>query len=210
MILGTIRENLLYGKHDATEQDMMEALKKASAMFVFQMEKGLDTYVGSGSVLTLSGGQKQRIAIARALIKKPAILILDEATSALDTKSELEVQGAIDKIALEAKNNMTILMIAHRISTIQSAQNLLYLEDNSSVLAGTKGTPEYDALFERLLQHNYSHQKDQQNDNEGKQTEGKDIDEADVDEFGIPMTSRRMISKKQLLTPLPEQIISRD
>lgn len=118
LILGTIRENLLYGKHDATEQEMMEALEKASAKFVFQMEKGLDTYVGSGSVLTMSGGQKQRIAIARALIKKPAILILDEATSALDTKSELEVQGAIDKIALEAKNNMTILMIAHRISTI--------------------------------------------------------------------------------------------
>jgi len=98
LILGTIRDNLTFGNKDASEEDMRDVLERADATFVFQLEKGLDTYVGSGSVLNLSGGQKQRIAIARALIKKPKILVLDEATSALDPKSEAEVQGAIAKI----------------------------------------------------------------------------------------------------------------
>ena len=92
LIIGTIRDNLMYGNKDATEDDLKTALDLADASFVYNLEKGLDTYVGSGSVLNLSGGQKQRIAIARALIKKPSILILDEATSALDPKSEAEVQ----------------------------------------------------------------------------------------------------------------------
>jgi ABC-type multidrug transport system fused ATPase/permease subunit len=91
LILGSIRENLLFGNKDATVDDMKHALKQANADFVYEMENGLDTYIGSASVLNLSGGQKQRIAIARALIKKPKILILDEATSALDPKSEKEV-----------------------------------------------------------------------------------------------------------------------
>ncbi len=89
--MGTIRDNLLYGNKDATQADIDEALKRADATFVNELEKGIDTYVGSGSVLNLSGGQKQRIAIARALIKNPRILVLDEATSALDPKSEAEV-----------------------------------------------------------------------------------------------------------------------
>jgi ABC-type multidrug transport system fused ATPase/permease subunit len=98
LILGTIRDNLLYGNKDATESDITTALMRADASFVQDLEKGVDTYVGSGSVMNLSGGQKQRIAIARALIKKPKILVLDEATSALDPKSEAEVQTAISKI----------------------------------------------------------------------------------------------------------------
>lgn len=91
LILGTIRDNLLYGNKNATEQDIKVALQRADATFVSELEKGIDTYVGSGSVMNLSGGQKQRIAIARALIKNPKILVLDEATSALDPKSEAEV-----------------------------------------------------------------------------------------------------------------------
>lgn len=98
LILGTIRENLMYGNKDANEEDLREALRLANATFVEQLENGIDSYVGAASVMALSGGQKQRIAIARALIKKPRILILDEATSALDTKSEKEVQDAIDSI----------------------------------------------------------------------------------------------------------------
>ncbi len=89
--MGTIRDNLMYGNKNATQADIDEALKRADAVFVKELEKGIDTYVGSGSVLNLSGGQKQRIAIARALIKNPRILVLDEATSALDPKSEAEV-----------------------------------------------------------------------------------------------------------------------
>jgi len=93
LILGTIRENLSYGNREASEADMLKALKSANASeFVAELEKGLDTYVGAASILNLSGGQKQRIAIARALIKNPQILVLDEATSALDPKSEAEVQ----------------------------------------------------------------------------------------------------------------------
>jgi ABC-type multidrug transport system fused ATPase/permease subunit len=92
LIIGSIRENMLNAKHDATEAEIREALRKSNADFVWQLENGLDTYIGSSSVANLSGGQKQRIAIARALIKNPKILILDEATSALDPKSEAEVQ----------------------------------------------------------------------------------------------------------------------
>ena len=84
LIIGTIKENLLFGNRDATDQELEWALKKASAHFVFDMEMGINTFIGTSSVVNLSGGQKQRLAIARALLKKPKILILDEATSALD------------------------------------------------------------------------------------------------------------------------------
>jgi len=99
----------------------------------------LDTYTGSASIGNLSGGQKQRIAIARALVKKPKILILDEATSALDPKSEQEVQSAIDKISKE-ETKLTIIIIAHRLTTIETAENLLYIEDKDKLILAPKGT----------------------------------------------------------------------
>ena len=98
LIIGTIRENLLFGNRDASDEEIKRALQKANAQFVFDFERKLDTFIGTSSVVNLSGGQKQRLAIARALLKNPKILILDEATSALDPQSEKEVQNAIEGI----------------------------------------------------------------------------------------------------------------
>jgi len=98
LIIGTIRENLLFGNRDASDVEIERALYKANAQFVFEFERKLETFIGTSSVVNLSGGQKQRLAIARALLKNPKILILDEATSALDPQSEKEVQNAIESI----------------------------------------------------------------------------------------------------------------
>lgn len=159
LILGTVRDNLLFGNKDASEADIKEALQKANATFVYETENGLDTYIGSSAVLNLSGGQKQRIAIARALIKKPKILILDEATSALDPRSEKEVQGAIDSIA-SGDNKLTIITIAHRLQTIASSRNLLFIENKKSIVPAVKGTPEYDVIWKKLQEEHYAHQKE--------------------------------------------------
>ena len=147
----------MYGNGDATEEDVKHAIEQANATFIYQMEKGLDTYVGSSTVLNLSGGQKQRIAIARALIKNPQILVLDEATSALDPKSEKEVQNAILNIQKQRKGDLTIIMIAHRLQTILTAENLLYLENSSNVLEVSKGTDAYNEVIDRLQKTNYAH-----------------------------------------------------
>ena len=120
------------------------------------MENGLDTYIGSSAVLNLSGGQKQKIAIARALIKRPKILIMDEATSALDPTSEKEVQEAIDSISSK-DNKLTIVIIAHRLETIMTAQNLLYFESNTTLVPSAKGTPEYDRIIKKLKEEVYAH-----------------------------------------------------
>lgn len=155
MIMGTIRDNLMYGNSDATEEDCKEALRQANAAFVSDQESGLDTFVGTAGIMNMSGGQKQRIAIARALIKKPKILILDEATSALDPKSEVEVQAAIDKIA-KSGSGLTIIIIAHRLTTIESADNLLYFKSRSELVTAAKGTPEYSEIFEKLKSISYA------------------------------------------------------
>jgi ABC-type multidrug transport system fused ATPase/permease subunit len=123
----SIKENLLNAKPDATEYELYSALKSAMAFdFVMELPDGIDSNVGSvGS--KLSGGQKQRIAIARALIKQPSLLILDEATSALDTKSEKEVQAAIERINIEL--NITTVVIAHRLSTLSNSDKIIILID---------------------------------------------------------------------------------
>ena len=129
---GTIRENLLYAKEDATEEEMIEACKKANIYdFIKSQESGLDTMVGNRG-LKLSGGEKQRISIARVLLKDPALLIFDEATSALDSISESKIQEAIDPIIEER----TSILIAHRLSTILAADEILVVKDGEIVERG--------------------------------------------------------------------------
>ncbi|MCR5332269.1 MAG: ABC transporter ATP-binding protein/permease [Lachnospiraceae bacterium] len=129
---GTIRENLMYAKPDATEEDLIKACEKANIYdFIQAQEAGFDTMVGNRG-LKLSGGEKQRISIARVLLKDPALLIFDEATSALDSISESKIQEAIDPI-IESR---TSILIAHRLSTILAADEILVVKDGEIVERG--------------------------------------------------------------------------
>ena len=122
---GTIRENLLYAKPDATDEELMEACEKANiADFILNQEKGLDAVVGNRG-LKLSGGEKQRLSIARVLLKDPALLIFDEATASLDSISEKKIQDAINPII----DSRTSILIAHRLSTILAADEILVIKD---------------------------------------------------------------------------------
>ncbi|MDU2499989.1 ABC transporter ATP-binding protein [Finegoldia magna] len=130
---GTVRENILYGKPDATEQEVIDAAKAAGAYdFIMNLENGFDTYVGERGVM-LSGGQKQRISIARVFLKNPPILVLDEATSALDNKSEFIVQESLENLA-KGRSSLTI---AHRLTTVQNADLILVLTEDGIIERGT-------------------------------------------------------------------------
>jgi len=130
---GTIRENIAYGRPNATPEQIISAAKKANAYnFIQTFPEGLDTLVGERGI-KLSGGQRQRIAIARAILKNPAILILDEATSSLDSESEKLVQEAMD----ELMKDRTSIIIAHRLSTIRKADKILVIENGQIVEQGT-------------------------------------------------------------------------
>ncbi|MEO1403890.1 MAG: ABC transporter ATP-binding protein [Cyanobacteria bacterium J06635_1] len=129
----SVRDNLLYGRPEATEADLLDAAKRANAYeFIARLPKGMDTIVGDRGVM-LSGGQRQRLAIARALLQDPDILILDEATSALDTISERLVQRALEDLSQQR----TTLVIAHRLSTIQKADQIAVLDEGRVVETGT-------------------------------------------------------------------------
>ena len=130
---GTIRENILYGKLQAGEDEIVAAAKAANAhQFITQLPRGYDTLVGERGV-KLSGGQRQRVAIARALLKDPRILILDEATSALDTESEALVQEALERLM----RGRTTFVIAHRLSTVQIADRIAAMDDGRIVELGS-------------------------------------------------------------------------
>lgn len=130
---GTIKENILFGKQNATDEEVEMAAKKANAFdFIESFPEGFETEVGDRGI-QLSGGQKQRIAIARAILKDPTILILDEATSALDAESERLVQEALDRLM----ENRTSFIIAHRLSTIRKADTILVMEHGKVVEQGT-------------------------------------------------------------------------
>ncbi|KSU89052.1 multidrug ABC transporter [Priestia veravalensis] len=146
----SIRENLLLVDPNATEERMWEALQfSLAADFVENLPSGLDTLIGDRGI-KLSGGERQRLVLARAILKKPKILVLDEATSALDTENEYKIQRALDSL----KGRMTIVVIAHRLSTIRNADQVLVLQEGQVIqqgefksLAADKGL-----LFNRLLE----------------------------------------------------------
>ena len=120
LFVGSIRDNILYGRPDATESEMIEAAKRANIHdYIMTLEKGYDTQIGERGV-KLSGGQKQRLSIARVFLKDPAILILDEATSALDNTTEVLIQQALDELC----KGRTTLVVAHRLSTIRNADEI--------------------------------------------------------------------------------------
>ena len=133
---GTIRENIMLGNENATEEDVKKAVKMAYLEdFVSGLKEGLDTHIGERG-MTLSGGQRQRVAIARAFLKNAPILILDEATSALDNKSEAVVQKAIENLM----QDKTVFVIAHRLSTIRNATEIAVINDGKVVEIGTHET----------------------------------------------------------------------
>ncbi len=130
---GTIRENIAYGKPEATDEEIMEAAKKANIHdFIMELPDGYDTFVGERGA-RLSGGQKQRISIARVFLKNPPILILDEATSALDNESERHIQKSLEELS----KNRTTVTIAHRLSTIRNADEIIVINEQNISERGT-------------------------------------------------------------------------
>jgi ATP-binding cassette subfamily B protein len=130
---GTVKENIAYGNLDATDEQIRQAAKFANIdQFISTLEHGYDTYVGERGV-KLSGGQKQRISIARAFLKNPPILILDEATSALDNVTELQIQESLEKLC----QGRTTIVVAHRLTTIQNADEIIVIDSDGVKERGT-------------------------------------------------------------------------
>ncbi|WP_270347092.1 ABC transporter ATP-binding protein [Mediterraneibacter faecis] len=133
---GSIRDNIAYGKPDATEEEIIEAAKCANIHdFIMELPDQYDTFVGERGA-RLSGGQKQRISIARVFLKNPPILILDEATSALDNESERWIQHSLEELS----KNRTTITIAHRLSTIKNADEIIVITENGIAERGTHET----------------------------------------------------------------------
>ena len=146
----SVRDNLLWAHETSDENQLWDALRMANAeMFVKELPHGIDTIVGERGV-RMSGGQRQRIALARALIRKPELLILDEATSALDTESENLIQNSIEKIA----KKITTVIVAHRLSTIKKA-DMVFVVQNGEIIEGgsyTELVSQNESIFYGMLQ----------------------------------------------------------
>jgi len=129
----SVRDNILYGRLDATEEEIIEAAKRANIHdYIMTMENGYDTVIGERGV-RLSGGQKQRLCIARVFLKNPPILILDEATSALDNATEILIQKSLDELCI----GRTTLVVAHRLSTIKNASEIAVIDDGKIIEQGS-------------------------------------------------------------------------
>lgn len=140
---GTIEMNITYGLESYTHEELMDASGKAGCLEFIENKNlfpnGFQTVLGEKG-LNLSGGQRQRISIARALIRKPKIIIFDEATSALDANSEQMVQESIEKLALSHKDKITIIVIAHRLSTIINADRIIVMKEGKVIEQGSHET----------------------------------------------------------------------
>ena len=147
LFVGTVYDNIRYGRPDATEEEVIAAAKNANAHeFIMSLPNGYDTDIGQRGI-KLSGGQKQRLSIARVFLKNPPILIFDEATSALDNESEKVVQESLEKLA----KNRTTFVIAHRLSTIKNAQKILVLTEEGIAEEGThEQLMEKDGVYRKL------------------------------------------------------------
>lgn len=184
---GTVRQNLMYGKADATDEEINRAIKSAYLdEFVQKLPNGIDTVIGERGLL-LSGGQKQRLAIARAILKNAPIVILDEATSALDNKSEKVVQRALDKL-MEGR---TTIVIAHRLSTVMDADKILVINDGHVVEEGTHNELlEKNGAYAVLYRSQFS---------KAHHTETEDTssleDKSDSDLLSVETTSKDVVEK---------------
>ena len=140
LFAGSIKENIAIGNLDATDEEIIEASKKANIYeFIASLPEGFNTYVGERGV-KLSGGQKQRISIARAFLKNPPILILDEATSALDNVTEMQIQQALEQLS----EGRTTIVVAHRLSTVKHADHIIVIDKNGILEQGN-----HDALIQQ-------------------------------------------------------------
>ena len=152
LFAGTIRENILYGCKNASDEEVVEAAKKANIHdFAMSLPDGYDTQIGERGV-KLSGGQKQRISIARVFLKNPSVLILDEATSALDSSTEILIQQSLDKLC----EGRTCIVVAHRLSTIRNADRIFVITDGKAVESGThEDLMEYGGIYKNLYELQY-------------------------------------------------------
>jgi len=133
MFAGTIKDNIRYGRPEATDEEIVEAAVRAEIhKEIMEMPNGYDSYIGERGVM-LSGGQKQRLSIARVFLKNPKILVLDEATSALDTVTEQRIQQSLDELS----RGRTSIIIAHRLSTVRNADKIAVVEDEHVVELGS-------------------------------------------------------------------------
>ena len=152
LFAGSIKDNILYGNPNATDEEVVQAAKRANIHeFILGLENGYDTEVGERGV-KLSGGQKQRISIARAFLKDPSILILDEATSALDNMTEMQVQAALSELA----KGRTTIVVAHRLSTVKNADEILVIENGKITECGNhESLVELGGLYAELYRYQF-------------------------------------------------------